>query len=331
MNKPLILSVFSIIFSKAFAFAADTISDKHRVDFYNLTIPNPICLISAELKISMVKAQEKCLVLDNDPNSKKIIVKMKCNPDEVRAAIMKSTNEYCKDKRLSGQPSQSNASSTDPSKAANPVKPPNPVTPVNPTQTAKPASTPSAGSGQPVIGGCGSPEQCAAYMAEAAKPKYGWQSPTPFMNGPIDKLNHMRTADGQSYELPANACGPNNQGELLAINYGTEVVVAACMGDKNLSSEEIMKKIKAADISKLPQVVAVKKELYTWQCLSKAAPLAEGQMRICDGTPRPCEKVILGQTFSGGPGCETVKCVRIDGGGLATDKSKPKPKSPCDE
>ena len=316
MNKLIILSILSFVFIKAPTYAAEAISDKHRIDFYNQVVPNPICFITALLKASYVKAQEKCLILDNDPNSKKLIVKMNCKPEEVRAAIINSTNTYCKDKRLSEQPSKSNASSTDQSKS----------------NAAPAAAAQSAtGSGRSVIGGCGSPAQCEAYMAEASKPKYGWQSPRPFMNGPIDKLNQMRTEDGQGYELPANACGPNNQGELIAINYGTEVVVAACMGGANTSAEDIMRKINAADVSKLPQVVAVKKELYTWQCLSKAAPLAQGEMRICNGTARPCEKVILGQTFSGGTGCETVKCVRIDGGGLATDKTKPKTKGPCDE
>lgn len=198
--------------------------------------------------------------------------------------------------------------------------------------TTPPAAATSAGSSpsRAVIGGCGTPEQCEAYMAEAAKPKYGWQSPRPFMYGPINKMDFMTSEDGHRYELPTGACGPSNQGELMAIDYGTETVVAACMGGAETKADDIIAKIKNADISKLPRVVAVKKELYSWQCLTKPSKLAKDEIRVCNG-PGICEKVKLGDVFSGGPGCGSSKCVRFDGGGLATDKPKPKAKGPCDE
>lgn len=193
-----------------------------------------------------------------------------------------------------------------------------------------PQSSGATTSSRVVFGGCGTPEQCDAYMIEAAKPKYGWQSPRPFMNAPINKMDFMTSEDGHKYELPTGACGPDNQGELVAIDYGTETVVAACMGAPGTKAEDIMAKIKSADVSKLPKVVAVKKELYAWQCLIKPSALAKDEMRICNG-PGICEKVKLGDVFSGGPGCGSLKCVRFDGGGLATDKPKTKVKGPCDE
>jgi hypothetical protein len=198
--------------------------------------------------------------------------------------------------------------------------------------TAAPAAG-SAASSRTVIGGCGTPEQCEVYMAEAAKPKYGWQSPIPFMHAPMNKMNFMTSEDGHKYELPTGACGPSNQGELVAIDYGTETVVAACMGGAETKADDIMAKIKKADISKLPKVVAVKKELYSWQCLVKPLPPPEDGVRACGGPGIPsCEKGTIGTVWVVvGEGCGSFKCVRADGGGLATDKPKPKAKGPCDD
>ncbi len=218
------------------------------------------------------------------------------------------------------------ATSSDSSKATTPVA----KNSSSPVATAAPVAG-SSSTSRAVIGGCGTQEQCEAVMAEAAKPKFGWQSPRPFMNAPINKMDFMTSEDGHQYELPTGACGPSNQGELVAIDYGSETVVAACMGAPGTRAEDIMAKIKSADVSKLPKVVAVKKELYSWQCLTKPDELANDQIRICNGAPGPCEKLKLGHVFSGGPGCGSSKCVRFDGGGLATDKPKPKVKGPCDE
>lgn len=390
MIRSHLLSVLILFLGNQSVNAAGAIADEHRISFYNEIVPAPICFVSPVLKVGYVKRIERCLVLENDPNSAvgKIIIKLSCNPDEVRSIIQSATNDYCKSQRLSGQPStaaagangsSSTAQSSDSTQAGsstttkpatrNLTRPsatnrpssqqrqviytdaPAQTTPASSSDSTK--STPAAGStprssapaaapaaassgrssGGFVVGGCGTPEQCEAYMAEAAKPKYGWQSPRPFMNAPINKMDFMTSEDGHKYELPTGACGPDNQGELVAIDYGTETVVAACMGGANTKTEDIMEKIKKADVSKLPKVVAIKKEKYTWECLVKPLPPPENGVRVCGGPGVPsCEKVSIGKVWVvEGQGCGSYKCVRTDGGGLATEKPKPKEKGPCDK
>lgn len=187
------------------------------------------------------------------------------------------------------------------------------------TTSVSSSSTPFGGvqSGA-VIGGCGTPEQCAAYMAEAAKPKYTWGIPVPFLNGPMDVYNHT-SANGTQYEMPAAACNASNQGQIIAMDFGegtnTDIRAVACMGP-GATMQDMIEKIKATDIKSLkPVYIAVKKPRYGWDPNPDHKPVvAEGQVVICNGPPI-CNKDNVGEKFNPGTYCQQLICARQDKGG----------------
>lgn len=193
-------------------------------------------------------------------------------------------------------------------------------------------SSSGSGSGGFVIGGCGTPEQCAAYMAEANTPKYTWSSPG--LQAYLGELwgNNFNYAHGLggTYEQPENACNEKNQGEMIALDTGTELVAVACMSS-HASQEELKKmaeKIKNTKVDTLPTVVAVKKPKYEWKVITEAAKLEEGQFRVCTGAGT-CGSESVGKVFNEGNGCAVYKCIRIDGGPVKVAKKDEKNNNPA--
>ncbi len=70
--------------------AFEAITDEQRVAFFDHVVQKTNCEISRQQKISFIKSNEKCLVLDSDSSvsPKKIIVKLSCKPEEVQFSIL---------------------------------------------------------------------------------------------------------------------------------------------------------------------------------------------------------------------------------------------------
>lgn len=198
---------------------------------------------------------------------------------------------------------------------------------VNPPPATTPVA-PTSASAQVVFGGCGTEAQCAASMKEASTPKYTWT--TPGLQAHLGEqwgISSEAFGVGGAFEQPENACNDTNQGQIIGIDLGTEVIGVACMS--SMSTQEEIKKmndkiktIKAETL--LPTVIAVKKPKYEWKVILEPQPL-EGQFCTCT-LPGSCNSENLGKEFSEHSCCPTKKCVRTDPGGPVkpkSDKSKP--------
>lgn len=206
-------------------------------------------------------------------------------------------------------------------------KPPSP-TPIAARPPA-PVAT-SAASAEPVwaSGACGSEAECAALMKESRTPKYTWSSPG--LQAYMGELwgNNFSYAHGLggTFEQPENPCKESNQGQLIGLDLGYEVIAVACMSSL-ATQEEIKKmaeKIKNTKVETLvPRVIAVKKPIYEWK-VTVEPKRSEGQMCFCNH-PGSCHSTNLGKEYSEHSCCGTVKCIRIDGGPVKpkSDKSKP--------
>lgn len=206
----------------------------------------------------------------------------------------------------------------------------------NPPVTKQQVPTPSAvvtpapvatGSSQAVIGGCGSPEQCAAYMKEASTPKYTWSSPglQVYLGELWGNSFDYYYGLGGTFEQPKDACNESNQGKLIGLDLGTEVIAVSCMS--SFATQEEVKKmagiIKNTKVETLmPYVLAVKKPQYQWKEIKKPKTIEnDQQFCICMG-PGSCGSHNLGQESSGDACCPVLQCIRIDGGEV---KPTPKP------
>lgn len=215
------------------------------------------------------------------------------------------------------------------------VKPIAPAPAAKSASTAPPAATTAGAASAPstgnwaVIGGCGTPAQCEAYMREANTPKYKWSSPA--LQAYLGELwgNSLEQAYGLggTFEQPESACSDSNQGQIIGLDLGTEVVAIACMSSM-ATQEEIKKmaaKIKTIKVETLvPTVIAVKRPKYDWKIIVEAKPV-ENQICICTH-PGGCYSENVGRVHSEQSCCPTTKCVRTDAGGPVkpkSDKSKP--------
>jgi hypothetical protein len=212
------------------------------------------------------------------------------------------------------------------------------VAPVKPAVAAVPPVTPTKAPSAstyngPVIGGCGSPEQCAAVMREANTPKYTWSSPglQAYLGELWGNSFNYYSGLGGTYEQPDSICTEKNQGELIAFDMGTEVRPVACMS--SFATQEEIKamaaKIKTVKVDTLPTVVAVKKAQYQCKVTKEPKTSEKGEIFYCNGTCE-CNKEVIGKVWNGGDSrCGEEKCIRIDGGPVKPktakkDEDKPK-------
>lgn len=224
-------------------------------------------------------------------------------------------------------------------KAAAAAKPPAPT--AKPTPVAAPAPAPTSSPGAApaatsaagadpgfTFGPCGSPAECAALMKEATTPKYTWSSPG--LQAYMGELwgNNMSYAHGLggTFEQPENSCKESNQGQIIGLDIGTEVVAVACMS--SMATQEEIKamaaKIKTIKVETLvPTVIAIKRPKYEWKVIVEPKR-SEGQMCFCTH-PGSCHAENLGREFSEHSCCGTVKCIRIDGGPVKPKSEKSKP------
>ena len=227
-------------------------------------------------------------------------------------------------------------------KLAKVAPPPKPITPPAsptppPTASFGPAATPTAGPtttwapGQPVFGGCGTQAQCEAYMREANTPKYTWSSPglQVYLGELWGNSFNYASGLGGTFEQPKDMCNPSNQGQIIALDIGTEVIAVSCMS--SFATQEEIKamalKIKNTKIDTLGEpVIAVKKPKFEWKEILKSVPI-EGQNCFCRYLT--CTSDNVGQVYSEHSCCGTAQCIRIDGGPVK-EKQKPKAKPDMD-
>lgn len=191
---------------------------------------------------------------------------------------------------------------------------------------AVPAAASSAGSslsssGKAVFGPCSSTEVC-----DGSVPKYSWGIPSMVMGIPIDMYHYAGDDKRGYYEQPTATCGPENQGELMAVDFGNETRAVVCMGDPNQKIEELLKKVKAADVDKLPTEIAGNKAIYNWEVLVKEKPLDENEGgRFCTSVGKSCDVSMLGEVTGSSP-CDIYKCVLVAPPVKTTKKEKPEDK-----
>ncbi len=205
-----------------------------------------------------------------------------------------------------------------------------PPAPKSTTAVAPPAS--ASGSSEAVFGGCGTTEQCASIMRDARTPKYTWSSPG--LQAYLGELwgNNFNQASGLggTFEQPENPCNDSNQGQMIALDTGTDIVGVACMSSFATQEElkKMAEKIKNTKLDTLPQVVATKKAKYEWKIVKDPDPSYKDQICFCKGLGNQCEGTQIGVVINEHPCCNTWKCVRTDGGPVKPKVAATKPVDP---